>query len=117
MQSKVVYVMIAGLAVGMLSTVSPKAMANGGYFKVLAPTCAIPERSGMSSRTIETTTSFPVVVERTNSYPVVIERTGALSSTGTLTTLVEGTSLMPAMLERTSVAKPHKFPMSFGVWP
>ncbi|MBA3994917.1 MAG: hypothetical protein C0469_15460 [Cyanobacteria bacterium DS2.3.42] len=100
MQSKLAYLMMAGLAAGILSTASPKAVAgDNAYFAVLAPKQAIPMRLDTLSRTIETTTSFPVVV-----------------GSGKMTTVIEGATLIPVMLERTSVAKPHKWPFSFGVW-
>jgi hypothetical protein len=102
MQPKVVYVMIAGLAFGSLSAFAPQALASDNtYFKVLSPKSAMCVKSDSVSRTIETTTS----------YPVLIERTGAGS------TLIEGAALMPVMLEKTTVAKPHHLPFSFGVWP
>lgn len=102
MQSKVVYVMITGLAAGMLSTVTPNAVAgNKAYFAVLSPQAAMPTRQDTASHTIETTTSYPVVIEKT----------------GTRSTMIETTTLMPVMLERTTAAKPHHFPFSFGVWP
>ncbi len=100
MQSKLAYLMMAGLAVGILSTASPKAVAgDNAYFAVLTPKQAIPMRTDTVSRTIETVTSFPVVVERN----------------GRMTTVIEGAA-MPVLLERTSVAKPHRWPFSFGVW-
>lgn len=99
MQSKMVYVMMAGLAVGMLSTMCSKATANdNSCFAVLSPKTAIPVRLDSVSRPVETSIS----------YPVVIERNG---------TMIAGTSLMPVMLERTTVAKRHHLPFSFGVWP
>ncbi len=103
MQSKLAYLMIAGLATGILGTAAPKAEANDKpYFAILAPAQTIPMRSDSAYRTIETVTSYPVVFENTN---------------GMTTTVIEGTSLRPVLLERTSVAKPHHLPFSFGVWP
>jgi hypothetical protein len=102
MQNKVVYVMIAGLATGLLSTLSPNAVAGDkAYFAVLSPEAVMPGRLDTVSRTIETTTSYPVVIEKA----------------GTTTTVLETARLMPVMIERTTVAKPHHLPFSFGVWP
>jgi hypothetical protein len=97
MQPRAAYIMIAALAVSILS-VSPKAVAgDNSYFAVLSPKSAMLVKSDSASRTIEITTS----------YPVLIERTGGMYTT----------TLAPLMLERTSVAKPHHLPFSFGVWP
>jgi hypothetical protein len=102
MQFRVVYFMAAALAVGMLSTVSPNAVAgNKCYFAVLTPETEMPTRFDTVSRTIEITTSAPVVIDRA----------------GTMSTVIERGTLLPVMLERTSVAKPHHLPFSFGVWP
>jgi len=102
MQPRIVYVMIAGLALGSLSAVSPQALAGDNtYFKVLSPKSAMCVKSDSVSRTIETTTSYPVLIEKT----------------GSTSTVIEGATLMPVMLEKTTVAKPHHLPFSFGVWP
>jgi hypothetical protein len=102
MQSRVVYIMIAGLAVCMLSTLSSRAIAGDKcYFRVLSPEAAMPTRLDNRSRTIETVTSYPAVIERTS----------------TNFALIEGTNLMPMLLEKTTAAKPHHLPFSFGVWP
>lgn len=98
---RVAYVMIAGLAVGIFSTMSPNAVAGDKhYFAVLEPQTAIPTKVDTVYRTIETTTSYPVVIEGATTQTILNRR-----------------SLMPEMLERTTVAKPHHLPFSFGVWP
>ena len=99
MKAKFVYVMAAGLAVGMISTISQKAMADD-YYAVLSPCATMVERPDHVTR----------IVEKTLSYPVVIERAGITSTT------VLGTSLMPVILEKTTVVRPPHF-LSFGVWP
>jgi hypothetical protein len=102
MQPKVVYVTIAALAFGSLSALSPQAWAGDNtYFKVLTPKTEMRVKSDSVTRTVETSTSYPVMIARD----------------GHESTILEGATLMPVMLEKTSVAKPHHLPFSFGVWP
>jgi hypothetical protein len=104
MKSKIVYVMTAGMAVGMMIGVSQQAMAYGNkkpYFAIISPETPIMQREDRVYRPIETSSSLPVLIEKTN----------------TMSVLVEGVSRPPAMLERTSVARPHHWPFSIGVWP
>jgi len=104
MKSKIVYVMTAGMAVSMMIGVVQQAMAYGNkkpYFAVISPETPILQKEGRVYRPIETSTSLPVLIEKTN----------------TMSVLVEEVCRPPAMLERTTVARPHHWPISFGVWP
>jgi len=106
MKNKIVYLVAAGIA---LSTCSSAVMANdeAKYFKVLSAQTALPEKADVLP--IDRVMSFPVVVEKTSSMSAVIDGKST-------PVLVEETTALPVMLERTSVAKPHHWPISFGVW-
>lgn len=107
MNNKIVYVMIAGLAIGILSQSS--AMADDKtYYKVL------------STQSSLCTKADTVPIEKAMSFPVVIERTSSMSAdiNGKSTPVIlEETTLLPVALEKTTTARPHHLPFSFGVWP
>lgn len=102
MKNRIVYALVAGLALAALGTASQMALADDNcYFKVISPLTAIPESRDLMPRTIETTFSYPAVIEKTTCNPSVLLRT----------------TCPPMMLERTDSVKPHRLPFSFGVWP
>ena len=102
MKTKMVYFMLAALSVGGFGMLAPNAVAGDNtYFEVLSRKAPMCVKADGENRTIETTTSYPVLIERTSDNAVLIERT----------------CLMPVMLEKTSIAKPHHWPLSLGVWP
>lgn len=101
MKAGFVYMMVAGLATGAFASSSLPAQADD-YFAVLSPRQAMAERSDNVLR----------VMDRTVSSPVIIEREGMSS------VMLVGTSTStPIMIEKTTVARPHHWPFSFGVWP
>jgi hypothetical protein len=105
MKNKITYVLMAGLAMSMLSSA---AMADDcKYFKVISAQSALPQLNDV------------VPAERVLTFPIVVERTSTMSAViagKTTPVLVEETTALPAMLERTTVVKPHHWPLSFGVW-
>lgn len=108
MKIKIVYVAVVGLALGILSQTSAMADEYKTYYKVLSTEAVIPTKTDCVP--IERALSFPVVVERTSTMSALIDGTQR-------TVLVEETTALPVELERTSIAKPHHWPISFGVWP
>lgn len=107
MKNKIAYVMVAGLALGILSQTC--AMAEDcKYYKVLETQSSLPTK--IDSVPVERALTFPVVIERTSTMSAVIDGTSR-------PILLEETTTLPVALERTSIAKPHHWPLSFGVWP
>jgi len=107
MKTKIPFALLAGLAIPMLC--QTVAIAHGtSYYKVL------------SSPTVLTSQTDIVPQELALSYPVVIERSSTMSAViegRSRPILVEETTALPVTLERTTIAKPHHWPLSFGVWP
>jgi len=103
MKSRLILFVVAGLALSV-----PSAFAKDCYFKVLSPQTPMAEKADF------------VPIEKTLTFPIVIERASTITTdiAGRPTkVLLEETTALPVMLERTSVAKPHHWPISFGVWP
>ncbi|MBX9721450.1 MAG: hypothetical protein K2X81_08660 [Candidatus Obscuribacterales bacterium] len=107
MKNNIVYVMVAGLAIGILSQASAQA-DDLKYYKVLSTQSALPTKTDYVP--IERAMTFPVVIERTSTMQAVINGTSR-------PILLEETTSLPVALERTTVAKPHHWPFTFGVWP
>ncbi len=107
MNNKLAYVMVAGLAISIFSQASAIA-SDLTYYKVLSTQSSLPTL--VDTVPIERAMSFPVVIERTSTMSAVINGTSR-------PVLVEEITSLPVALERTSVAKPHHWPLSFGVCP
>lgn len=107
MKNRIIYVVMAAAVIGLLPTMSAQA-DDAPYYKLLSTQCVIPTRT--DNVPMERALSFPIVVERTSEMSVMIN--GAATPV-----LLEETTALPVQLERTSVAKPHHWPLSFGVWP
>jgi hypothetical protein len=85
------------------------AVAHGScYYKVLSSPTSLNSQTDIVPQ--ERALSYPIVIERTSTMSAVIEGSSRK-------VLLEETTALPVCLERTSIAKPHHWPISFGVWP
>lgn len=106
MKNKIIYTLIAGLAIGFIPMTSASADDEVKYYKVLSAQTALPVKPDI------------VPMQRVLTFPVVVEKTTATTTTingQTRQVLIQETTPLPVVLERTTTVKPHRF-LSFGVW-